>query len=210
MLVKLSVEEDKEKYFLFDLHSIAIPTTYFAIGVVSSFVTNPLNIYMVQALDADPTIQTTIKMLETIPWSFKIIFGFVSDAFPIFGMNRKPYLMIGMILWSSFLLVYSVLMSENVFLLSLCVIMSQMGLLQMDVMVDTLLVIRSKQFESEEDVGGLQSTCYALKYSGQFLGAILGTILCNEEAWGWGLSFYQISFLLALIPPILIVPFLYR
>ena len=54
-----------------------------------TFMTTPLNIYMVQVLDAEPQDQNVINILITLPWSIKLIFGFLSDAMPIFGMRRK-------------------------------------------------------------------------------------------------------------------------
>jgi sugar phosphate permease len=203
-------DEDKEEFFILDSQSITLPATYFSSGIISTLISNPLNVYMVQVLNVDPSIQTTIKLLETIPSSLKIVFGFTSDAFPIFGLNRKPYIIIGMAMWSFFLLIYSVLRYDNICLLAICVMISQMGLHLMDCMVETMIVVRSKLFEKPEDRGALQSTCYSLKYAGQLIGSVLGAILCNEKTWGWGLSFYRISFLLAIIPPLLILPSIYK
>ena len=28
-----------------------------------------------------------------LPWSFKILYGLISDNVPIFGLKRKPYLL---------------------------------------------------------------------------------------------------------------------
>lgn len=60
-----------------------------------SFVINPLNIYMVQTLDAQPSQQNTLSILMTVPWSFKLVYGFLSDVLPIGGLRRKPYLILG-------------------------------------------------------------------------------------------------------------------
>lgn len=34
------------------------------------------------------------------PWIFKIVYGFISDSFPIYGYRRKPYLIICSVLSS--------------------------------------------------------------------------------------------------------------
>lgn len=60
-----------------------------------SFVINPLNIFMVQGLNAQPSQLNTRIILMTVPWSFKLVYGFLSDVFPIGGLRRKPYLIIG-------------------------------------------------------------------------------------------------------------------
>lgn len=66
-----------------------------------SFVMNPLNIYIVQTLNAQPSQQNTLVVLMTVPWSFKLIYGFLSDVFPICGLRRKPYLAFGYLLSSA-------------------------------------------------------------------------------------------------------------
>ena len=48
--------------------NIAIALSYFAVGFVSSFICTPLNIYMVNTLNAEPPIQNTIGILQTLPW----------------------------------------------------------------------------------------------------------------------------------------------
>lgn len=67
---------------------------------VDSFVANPLNIYIVQTLNAQPSQQNTLVVLMTAPWSFKLIYGFLSDVCPIGGLRRKPYLAFGYLLSS--------------------------------------------------------------------------------------------------------------
>ena len=54
-----------------------------------TFMTTPLNIYLVQVLNAEPQDQNVINILINLPWSIKLLFGFLSDAMPIFGMRRK-------------------------------------------------------------------------------------------------------------------------
>lgn len=40
--------------------------------------------------------------LASLPWSFKLVYGFISDNFPIRGMRRKPYFVAG---WLSYVLI---------------------------------------------------------------------------------------------------------
>jgi hypothetical protein len=35
------------------------------------------------------------RVLLTMPWSFKVVYGILSDCFPIFGYRRRPFMMIG-------------------------------------------------------------------------------------------------------------------
>ena len=50
---------------------------------------------MVQTLNAQPSQQNTLSILMTVPWSFKLVYGFISDVLPIGGLRRKPYLVVG-------------------------------------------------------------------------------------------------------------------
>jgi len=188
--------------------NIAIVLAYFSIGLVSSFITTPLNVYMVSVLNAEPQMQSTIGIIQTLPWSLKLIFGFLSDACPIGGMHRKPYLTIGALAYSAAFISYSLMNMDNVVLLAACVFFGTLGLIQVDVMADTMCVERSK-FEPDATRGQMQASCYSVRFTGSLLGAILGASLTNKEAWGWGLSFKQISLINGLIPFILITPFLF-
>lgn len=37
---------------------------------------------------------TTIASLASLPWIFKIVYGYFSDSFPLFGLRRKSYLFV--------------------------------------------------------------------------------------------------------------------
>lgn len=104
-----------------------------------SFVSTPLNVYMVEVLNAEPKMQTTMNILQTLPWSLKLIFGFLSDAVPIFGMHRKPYLAMGALAYSASFLFYSLSGIENVAALAACMFLGTLGLITMDVMCDTMV-----------------------------------------------------------------------
>jgi hypothetical protein len=49
--------------------NIAIPLTYFSVGVVGSLLATPLNVYLVNFLHAEPKVQNTIQILQTLPVS---------------------------------------------------------------------------------------------------------------------------------------------
>ena len=87
-------------------------------------------------------------ILQTLPWSLKLVFGFVSDAYPIGGAHRKPYLTFGALLYSLSFIYYGLSNVSDIVLLACCICVGTIGLIQMDVMTDTMLVERSK-FEKE-------------------------------------------------------------
>lgn len=188
--------------------NFAITMAYLSVGLVSSILLTPLNIYLVSTLGVEPTVQNTISILQTLPWSLKLVFGFISDAFPIYGMQRKPYLTIGALLYSFAFITYAVVGIDNIAFLSVCIFIGTLGLIQMDVMADTMCVQRSK-FESEDSRGHMQATFYSVRFAGGLIGAMVGASVCNKDTWGWGLTYHQISFLTGLLPFCLVVPWLY-
>lgn len=196
-------------YNIFCKENSAIVMAYFSVGLVTSILKTPLNVYLVDVLDAEPHMQNTISIFHSLPWTFKLIFGFLSDAFPIAGMHRKPYFVIGSLLYSCAFMTYGLIGKHSVVLLSVCIFVGTLGLIQMDVMADTMCVQRSK-LEPEEQKGGMQSSCYSIRFAGSFIGSIIGASICNTKEWGWGLNFFEISFIVGLIPFLLVTPMLYR
>ena len=90
-------------------------------------------------LNAEPQVQTTINILATLPWSFKLVFGFLSDVVPIFGQHRKPYLTIGALIYSFAYIYYAVVAEQNVLTLAMATFIGTMGMIMMDVMADTMV-----------------------------------------------------------------------
>lgn len=193
---------------LMHVHNLAIPMAYFSVGMVSSMVATPLNIYMVEVLNAEPAMQNTINILMTLPWSMKMLFGFLSDACPVSGLHRKPYLLLGSLLYSFSFLAYAMVGQDNVVFLAICIFIGTLGLIQMDVMSDTMCVERSK-FESDDDKGQLQASCYSVRFAGSVAGAVFGAVVSNTKSWGWGLTFMQVSFVNGMVPIMLVAPFLW-
>lgn len=76
-----------------------------------------------------------------------------------------------------------------------------------DTMSDAMVVERSRK-EVEDDHGHLQSACYAYRFGGAIMGAILGGILYNKAEWGFGLTFSQIMYISGLLPLLVLLPFL--
>ena len=134
---------------LHDMHNIAIALSYFSVGFAQSFISTPLNVYLVETLNAEPNMQNTINILGALPWSFKLLFGFLSDAVPIYGLHRKPYLVIGGFIYSMSYLIYAMLHLNDEISLALCTFIGTMGLIQLDVMCDTMCVERTR-FEDKK------------------------------------------------------------
>ena len=64
--------------------------------------------YYKQYLGLDPGEQTMYMTIIHLPWSFKILYGLISDNVPICGTRRKSYLIImGIIQFISLFAIYS-------------------------------------------------------------------------------------------------------
>jgi MFS family permease len=185
--------------------NMAITMSYLSVGLVMSLIQTPLNVYLVSVLDAEPALQNTIAILQTLPWSLKLVFGFLSDSCPIYGMQRKPYLTIGALLYSFAFITYGMCGINSTPFLALCIFVGTLGLIMVDVMADTMCVQRSR-FETEEHRGQMQASFYSVRFAGGLIGAMVGAVVCNKEV---GLSFHHVAFCIGVIPFILIVPWLF-
>jgi len=84
-----------------------IPRYFFLLTLVPFFVKGLLDglpslarfYFFKDELHEDPaTVGFVVSMTSLIPWSIKPLYGVVTDAFPIAGFRRKPYIIAGAIL----------------------------------------------------------------------------------------------------------------
>ncbi|KAG5179232.1 folate-biopterin transporter [Tribonema minus] len=188
---------------LTDASNIAIPISYWLIGFLGSFIGTPLTVFLVQSLNAQPAQQNTIGVLLSIPWSFKLLYGFVSDVLPVGGLRRKPYFALGFALHSACFLLLAALEKPTFSSLAVLLFVATIGQIMADVMADTLVVERAR-LEDTEQRGQLQATCYAVRFMGSVLGCLMGAVVYNQVQWGWGLSFRQVCLLTGALPLMLL------
>ena len=74
--------------------NIAIPACYLLVGVSQGLSRPFANVYPLD-LNANEAQQTTISSLHSLPSTFKLAFGFISDNIPVAGYRRKSYMLIG-------------------------------------------------------------------------------------------------------------------
>ena len=95
---------------LFRRENIAIPACYLLVGILQGLSGPLINVYPLD-LKATEAQQTTISTLKSLPASLKLMFGFISDNFPIFGYRRKSYMFVG---WAMSAVAYgSLLLTAN-------------------------------------------------------------------------------------------------
>jgi hypothetical protein len=86
-------------------------------------------------------MQNTIAVLQSLPWSLKLVFGFISDIVPINGLHRKPYLTLGALIYSTSYITYAFSDINDAAVLALCIFIGTLGMIMMDVMSDTMVLI---------------------------------------------------------------------
>ena len=74
--------------------NLAIPTCYLLVGLLQGLSGVFTNVYPLD-LNASEAQQTTISSLKSLPATFKLAFGFLSDNIPLAGYRRKSYMLVG-------------------------------------------------------------------------------------------------------------------
>lgn len=213
---------------LFRAENMAIPSCYLLVGLLQGLSSVAINV-MPLDLGATEAQQTTISGIRSLPASFKLLFGFLSDVAPIGGYRRKPYMMAGWCLASLSmlsLLFFSNLNiptgdqgcftnngaadDENALLptdtpsipfLSVCFLLFGTGFWMADVMADSVVAEKAK-FETPEQRGSIQSTCYAFRFFGLMAAAPVSTAMYTF------LGPQSVIFVLSMLP-LSILPLVY-
>ena len=89
-------------------------------------------------------LQSLLATIQ-IPWSCKIIFGFISDNVAIAGSKRKSYLFIGSVLQVVSMALMTIYAYDNIYLAVVCTFLTTLSIAFADVIVDSLMVIQSRK-----------------------------------------------------------------
>ena len=206
--------------------NIAIPACYLLVGLLQGLYGPLINVYPLD-LGATEAQQTTLSNIRSLPASFKLLFGFLSDNFPVFGYRRKSYMIVGWLLAAISML--NVLMTSNLTIdkqqvydettattkivttappdapsvpfLSLQLLLFGIGFWLADVMGDSLVAEKAK-LEPPHSRGHIQSSCYSYRFFGLMCAAPFSTAIYSF----WGP--YYVFFLMAILP-LSILPLIY-
>ncbi len=183
--------------------NIVIPACYLLVGLLQGLSSVVVNVLPLD-LGASEAQQTTVSSIRSLPSSFKLLFGFLSDNVPLSGYRRKPYMLIG---WGiAALAMASLLFFSNLRVparnagcfrsddddpyeqdeipadaptipfLSICLLVFGIGFWMADVMGDSIVAEKAK-LEPEYQRGSIQSTCYACRFFGMMIAAPASTAL---------------------------------
>ncbi|CAM9292061.1 unnamed protein product [Choristocarpus tenellus] len=191
---------------IYSLPSLAILMSYFCVGVVLQLLSTPVAYYLIDNLGASSGVYTTYYVLTTLPWSFKVLYGLLSDCVPLWGLKRKPYFVIGWLIHILANLCLALVGTPGVQLTIALSFFSACGYLLSDVMTDAIVVERTK-LEKGRQLGNIQASGYIARFVGSALGATAGAVLYDDSSWGWGLSISQLFWMNGLIPLFAVLPF---
>ncbi|ETW09083.1 hypothetical protein H310_01542 [Aphanomyces invadans] len=205
---KAAAGKSADSSSLWSLRNIAVPLNYICIGIIITF-PNAFIEYYPRQLGASDSQLSTIGVVRNLPWTFKVLYGVLADVFPIAGHRFKPYMVLGYAIASLFHVVVARSADDmSVVTFTTLLFFSMLGLIMVDVMADALLTYKAMA-EPDGSRGQIQGTIYMLRFLAETLGYWTGSVLSNRDTWGWGLTMGQCFGLLAVLPIVTIMPFLY-
>jgi len=189
----------------YSLPNIALPMSYFCVGIALQLLRTPLIVYFIEDKNASPAEVNVLFTVMAVPWCFKVIYGFMSDCLPIMGERRKPYLIIG---WVGYMVSNVILALAGDPSIEFCVlmvfVMTSFYMLA-DVMTDALIVERSR---FEEKRGVMQGQGYIIRFFGSTIGAAIGAVVYNKADWEHYMPISTIFLLNGLFVVVFIFPFI--
>ncbi len=84
----------------FKLNYIPVVMVYFAYGALG-LIDVTRDLWIKESLSLTPSQLAGIAVWLTLPWTVKMVFGELVDTVPIFGSQRKSYILIGALLMAS-------------------------------------------------------------------------------------------------------------
>jgi hypothetical protein len=104
--------------------------------------------------------QTTVLTFIGLPWNYKIIYGLMSDGYPLFGFHRRSYIMMaGAVGVIGFLGTAMMGNDADPGSVQFLLMLTTLSIAFCDVCTDALVASNAK-LESETGAGNLQSLCW--------------------------------------------------
>lgn len=135
-----------------------------------------LSLFLKNDLGLTPAQVSLVESSSYIPWTIKPIYGFLSDSLPLNGYKRKSYLQICGIL-NSFAWLFFAYYVDSPFLATAAIVGSAVGTACSDVVVDSVVVERSRD---QETAGTLQSLCWMSYATGAIISSFFSGRLVQD------------------------------
>ena len=213
-LIKNNHEEDadeeaerRRKLNMGRIENIALPVFYFMLGFNLKLPFVAQRQYLRRVLKASPANQALVlNIIAQIPWQLKLFYAFLSDTVPIGGRRRKPYMIIGVILFTiAWITLGLIRPAPKVGTTAFLLFAGTFGMIMTDVMADTI-VVEKVALERGKEIGSLLTYVWVLRFAGSFFGMFFGGYLLQYAK----LSEQNIFFLQGLTQIIMVMPFLVR
>ena len=128
--------------------------------------------FMKDELHVSPATLTFVQSISALPWVVKPLYGFISDAVPILGYRRKPYLLLAGLIGSLSWVCMAELV-EDVYAATVCLTVPSLAAAFANVLAEALVVEKSRG-HSQEYAGRLQTCIYGGRESGAILSSFAG------------------------------------
>lgn len=196
---------------------VGVLVQYAVVGVIYGGFPRTIYPFLNNYLNMDGYQTVAAVSLVSLAWSFKAFIGVVTDSFPIYGLRRKPYMIIGWIICLILLLTMAILPVEDPYFLAdnkinseakasgsryiLLMMLTSFGYMIACVAADGM-VVELSQREPVKTRGNIQATIYFTRaVSGIFSGTVVGFCM-NGSSYGgqfnWSLDFNQVMLMLCL------------
>jgi hypothetical protein len=82
---------------------------YAGVGLIYGALPYTVSPFLQEYLNMENTQIASARVLLLMPWSFKVVYGIISDCIPIFGYRRRPYMVLGWFICALMLFIMSFL-----------------------------------------------------------------------------------------------------
>ncbi len=141
-----------------DWELAAIAVIYFVQGALG-LAHLAISFFLKDELGLSPAQTASLVGIAMLPWTVKPLYGLISDALPLWGYRRRPYLILSSVLGASawWALAYWVHSPE---MAAVAIAGGSLGIACADAIIDALIVQRARE-EADGDAGSLQSFGWA-------------------------------------------------
>jgi MFS-type transporter involved in bile tolerance (Atg22 family) len=126
-----------------------------------------------------------------LPWSFKILWGLITDNVPICGLKRKPYLIFfGWVQFLAMLLLFTIEPEDPIAAVML-LFTASLSMAFSNVVVDAILVVQARK-DSELGSQDLLSIAWFVQSLGGITGAVIAAFVMEDIHPKWAFLMYGI------------------
>lgn len=147
---------------------VAILSVYFVQGALG-ISRLAVSYFLKDDIGLTPAESAALTGIAMVPWLIKPLYGFLSDALPIFGYRRRTYLIgagaLGAVAWTSLASIVDSALGAL-----FASILASFSVALSDVVVDSIVVERVRGLPSERS-GALQSLCWGTSAVGGLISA---------------------------------------